>query len=247
MPTILCPRVDVAYKLLFYVHIYLRTVRACMHVRCTHTLIVNRDAHCWTERPARVHGLLIVTELSNKWQQHAVTSVVTVTQLSGAPWLSAVETVRGSATPMKMGGGGTGTRRAANPGFSSEATHTKNRKLSGFGPLFSWKWGGLSPALSKMGGRIPPSLPLWRSPWRPLWFADRIVTQRDAVRSQPSAFVSPANKCQLSTHQITLLLSQGVFSEIFTGEESGQPFERYGKGVCTCARADAPHLWLVQK
>ena len=43
--------------------------------------------------PARVHGLLIVTELSNKWQEHAVRSVVTVTQLSGAPWLSAVQTV----------------------------------------------------------------------------------------------------------------------------------------------------------
>ena len=35
------------------------------------------------------------------------------------------------------GGGGDGDQAAANPGFSSEATHTKNRKLSGFGPLFS--------------------------------------------------------------------------------------------------------------
>ena len=34
-------------------------------------------------------------------------------------------------------GGGDGDQAAANPGFSSEATHTKNRKLSGFGPLFS--------------------------------------------------------------------------------------------------------------
>ena len=43
---------------------------------------------------------------------------------------------RGSATPMKMGGGGR-DQAASKPGFSSEATHTKNRKLSGFGPLFS--------------------------------------------------------------------------------------------------------------
>ena len=33
--------------------------------------------------------------------------------------------------------GGDGDQAAANPGFSSEATHTKNRNLSGFGPLFS--------------------------------------------------------------------------------------------------------------
>ena len=58
------------------------------------TVVVSGGDRCGLqERPARVHDLLIVTELSNKWQQHAVTSVVTVSQLSGAPWLSAVETV----------------------------------------------------------------------------------------------------------------------------------------------------------
>ena len=45
---------------------------------------------------------------------------------------------RGSATPMKMGGGGgTGTRRQRSQDFLQRITHTKNRKLSGFGPLFS--------------------------------------------------------------------------------------------------------------
>ena len=63
------------------------------------------------------------------------------------------------------GGGGDGDQAAANPGFSSEATHTKSRKLSGFGPLFSSKWGDYPPLSQKWGegGRVPPS-PLWRSP-----------------------------------------------------------------------------------
>ena len=43
--------------------------------------------------------------------------------------------IRGSATPMKMGG--TGTRRQRSQDFLQRVTHTKNRKLSGFGPLFS--------------------------------------------------------------------------------------------------------------
>ena len=42
---------------------------------------------------------------------------------------------RGSATPMKMGG--TGTRRQRSQEFFQGVTHTKNRKLSGFGQLFS--------------------------------------------------------------------------------------------------------------
>ena len=33
--------------------------------------------------------------------------------------------------------GGTGTRRQRNQDFLQRVTHTKNRKLSGFGPLFS--------------------------------------------------------------------------------------------------------------
>ena len=173
MPTILCPRIDVAYKLLFYVHIYLRTARACMQVRCTHTLIVNRDA-----------PLLNGTAGPCSWP---IDSNRIVEQMAATRCDVSRHCLSAERCTVVVSGG------------------------------------------------------------ERLWFADRIVTQRDAVRSQPSAFVSPANKCQLSTHQITLLLSQGVFSEIFTGEESGQPFARYGKGVCTCARADAPHLWLVQK
>ena len=42
---------------------------------------------------------------------------------------------RGSATAMKMGG--TGTRRQRSQDFLQRVTHTKKRKLSGFGPLFS--------------------------------------------------------------------------------------------------------------
>ena len=33
--------------------------------------------------------------------------------------------------------GGTGTRRQRSQDFLQRVTHTKNRKLSGFGPLFS--------------------------------------------------------------------------------------------------------------
>ena len=42
---------------------------------------------------------------------------------------------RGSAPPMKMGG--MGTRQQRSQDFLQRITHTKNRKLSGFGPLFS--------------------------------------------------------------------------------------------------------------
>ena len=66
--------------------------------------------------------------------------------------------------------------------------------------------------------------------WRPLWFADSIVTQRGAVRSQPSVFVSPANKCQLST----LLLSQGVFQRFSLGRNPVSRLQDMEKG---CARA----------
>ena len=51
------------------------------------------------------------------------------------------------------GGGGTGTRRQRSQDFF-RVTHTKNRKLSGVGPLFSWKW-GIIPPLSKMRGCVP--------------------------------------------------------------------------------------------
>ena len=46
---------------------------------------------------------------------------------------------RGSATPWKMGGGteGTGTRRQRSQDFLQRVTRTKNRKPSGFSPLFS--------------------------------------------------------------------------------------------------------------
>ena len=62
------------------------------------------------------------------------------------------------------GGGGTGTRRQRSQDFLQRVTHTKNRKLSGFGPLFSWKWGDYPSHSQKWGDASPPS-PLWRSPW----------------------------------------------------------------------------------
>ena len=72
---------------------------------------------------------------------------------------------------MKMGGRGPGGSEARI--FFQRVTHTKIRKLSGFGPLFSWKWGGDYPPRSKKwGGRVPPS-PLWPSPcicWWLHWF-----------------------------------------------------------------------------
>ena len=56
------------------------------------------------------------------------------------------------------GGGGTGTRRQRSQDFLQRVTHTKNRKLSGFGPLFSLKWGDY-PRTLKNGGRVPPPVP----------------------------------------------------------------------------------------
>ena len=49
--------------------------------------------------------------------------------------LHIVVNFRGSATPTKMGG--TGTRRQRSQDFLQRVTHTKARKLSGFGALFS--------------------------------------------------------------------------------------------------------------
>ena len=75
-------------------------------------------------------------------------------------------TSRGSATPMKMGGGGDGDQAAAKPGFSSEDNPYHKPKTHRIWPTIFLKMGGLSPALSKMGGtRLPVPPPLWRSPW----------------------------------------------------------------------------------
>ena len=62
------------------------------------------------------------------------------------------------------GGGGDGDQAAAKPGFSSEGNPYQKPKTQRIWPTIFLKMGGLSPALSKMGGRVPPS-PLWRSPW----------------------------------------------------------------------------------
>ena len=74
----------------------------------------------------------------------------------------AVCSARGSATPMKMGGG-TGTRRQRSQDFLQRVTHTKKPKTQRIWPTIFLKMGRLSPALLKMGGRVPP-YPLWRSP-----------------------------------------------------------------------------------
>ena len=69
----------------------------------------------------------------------------------------------GSATPMKMGGRGPGGSEARI--FSGGNPYQKPKTQRIWSTIFL-KMGGLSPALSKMGGRVPPSPPpLWRSPW----------------------------------------------------------------------------------
>ena len=62
--------------------------------------------------------------------------------------------------------GGNGDQAAAKPGFFSEGNPYQKTKTQRIWPTIFLKMGGLSPALSKMGGRVPPPRPpLWRSPW----------------------------------------------------------------------------------
>ena len=75
-----------------------------------------------------------------------------------------ITTYRGSATPMKMGGR---DQAALKPRFSSDGNSCQKPKTQRIWPTIFLKIGRLSPALSKMGGRVPPvpPPPLWRSPW----------------------------------------------------------------------------------
>ena len=59
----------------------------------------------------------------------------------------------GSATPMKMGGRGPGDSKAR---ISSEGNPYQKPKTQRIWPTIFLKMGGLSPALSKMGGRVTP-------------------------------------------------------------------------------------------
>ena len=59
---------------------------------------------------------------------------------------------------MKMGGDG--DQPAAKPGFSSGGNPYQKPKTRRIWPTIFLKMGGLSPALSKMGGRVPPSPPV---------------------------------------------------------------------------------------
>ena len=52
--------------------------------------------------------------------------------------------------------GGDGDQAAAKPGFSSEGNPYQKPKTQRIRPTIFLKMGGLSPALSKMGGRHPP-------------------------------------------------------------------------------------------
>ena len=62
------------------------------------------------------------------------------------------------------GGGGGRDQAAAKSGFSSEGNPYQKPKTQRIWPTVFLKMGGLYPALSKMGGRVPPPSPLWRSP-----------------------------------------------------------------------------------
>ena len=55
--------------------------------------------------------------------------------------------------------GGDGDQAAAKPGFSSEGNPYQKPKTQRIWPTIFLKMGGLSPALSKFGGRVPPSPP----------------------------------------------------------------------------------------
>ena len=57
---------------------------------------------------------------------------------------------------------------------------------------------------------------------------------------------APAHVQMLSLTYIKLL-SNGTLATYKIWTQFAQPFARYGNGEYTCARADAPHLWLMQK
>ena len=76
--------------------------------------------------------------------------------------------------------GGTGTRRQRSQDFLQKVTHIKNWKLSGFGPLFLWKW-GIIPRTLKNGGTRPPVPPVaepWaRASYRHYWQRKKAIKQ----------------------------------------------------------------------
>ena len=80
--------------------------------------------------------------------------------------------------------GGDGDQAAAKPGFSSEDNPYQKPKTQRIWPTIFLKMGGLSPALSKLGGgRVPPVPPCGGAP-------GRIVTEEasfDASRSRKHA------------------------------------------------------------
>ena len=74
---------------------------------------------------------------------------------------------RGSATPMKMGGGGgDGDQAAAKPGFSSEGNPYQKPKTQRIWPTIFLKMGGIIPRTLKIGGTRPPVPPVAEPlPW----------------------------------------------------------------------------------
>ena len=92
----------------------------------------------------------------------------------GGTWAAkSVSAIDPRAPPRRWkwgGGGGGGDQAAAKQGFSSEGNpYKKKRKLSGFGPLFSWKW-GIIPRTLKNGGTRPPRPPCDGAPASICWF-----------------------------------------------------------------------------
>ena len=72
---------------------------------------------------------------------------------------------RGSATPMKMGGG-RGTRRQRSQDFLQRVTHTKKSNTRRIWPTIFLKMGGgdYPPHSQKWGGRVPPRPPCGGAP-----------------------------------------------------------------------------------
>ena len=87
---------------------------------------------------------------------------------------------RGSATPMKMGGGD-GDQAAAKPGFSSEGNPYKKPKTQRIWSTIFLKMGGIIPRTLKNGGTRPPP-PLWRSPC--LWHLEMAFLNLEKARSE---------------------------------------------------------------
>ena len=102
--------------------------------------------------------------------------------------------------------GGDGDQAVAKPGFSSEGNPYQKPKTQRIWPTIFLKMGGLSPALSKMGGRVPPSPPV----------AEPLLTEKGPKRQKGPQSVCKNNKLPKNQHNAS---QKGPFLRIRVPQE----------------------------